>query len=105
MKFRDYLIDKKIDPAAFAKSEPEQFSEFSRSFGQMHPNSFTMQKLFLINSIRRAYPLPADQWVKAEKRPEKAPAPMPVKPASQVSPDMKKPSRPVIKPKPIIKKK
>ncbi|MCA6078062.1 hypothetical protein [Fulvivirga sedimenti] len=105
MKFRDYLVDKKIDPAAFAKSEPARFSEFSKAFAQMHPNSFTMQKLFLINSIRRLYPLPADQWVKADKRTEKASAPVLAKPASKIAQDVKKPSRPVIKPKPIIKKK
>lgn len=54
--FEEYLR-KKIDGAAFAQHEPQRWQEFQELFAQMHPNSFTAQKLFLINTIRRNYPL------------------------------------------------
>ena len=105
MEFNEYLKDKKIDPAAFQAGDPDQYREFAVLFAQMHPGSFTMQKLFLINAVRRAYPLPQDQWQK--EKPASAPA---VK-----KPVLKKPvqktegapasAKPKFRPKPIIKKK
>lgn len=56
-EFEAYLTDKKIDSDAFRKVEPEQWSEFKRLYDQVHPNSFTAQKLNLINPIRRRFPL------------------------------------------------
>ena len=63
MTFREYLQAKKIDPKAFALGEPRQFREFKLLFDQVHPDSFTAQKLFLINKIRRKFPYtkPADE--------------------------------------------
>ena len=58
MTFKEYLHAKKIDPKGFALGEPDRFREFKLLFEQVHPDSFTAQKLFLINSIRRRYPLP-----------------------------------------------
>ena len=55
MNFEDYLQAKKIDAAGFSEAEPELFLLWKMDFSQMHPNSFTMQKLNLINSIRRKY--------------------------------------------------
>lgn len=57
MTFEEYLIKKKIDPEAFRKGEPERWQEWHGLFEQMHPNSFTEQKKFLINDIRRKYQL------------------------------------------------
>lgn len=57
MDFEDYLIGKKIDPAGFRSTEPERYQEFRAIFEQVHPDSFTAQKLFLINKIRRQYPV------------------------------------------------
>ena len=57
MTFKEYLHAKKIDPGGFALAEPERFREFKLLFDQVHPDSFTAQKLFLINPIRRKYPL------------------------------------------------
>jgi hypothetical protein len=57
LTFEEYLVQKKIDSAAFKQAEPERFEEFSSLFAQVHPNSFTVQKLNLINSIRRRYQL------------------------------------------------
>ena len=81
MEFEEYLIGKKIDPAKFKKGEPSTFEELSELFSQVHPNSFTQQKLFLINPIRRKYTLTDEELVK--------------KPVSA------KPVRPKMKPKPL----
>lgn len=66
MKFDEYLEGKKIDPKKYQQAEPEQYKEFKRIFDQVHPDSFTQQKLFLINKIRRTYKLEAET---AEKKP------------------------------------
>ena len=79
MDFSAYLKAKKIDEQAWQKSAPDQFRELKSVFDQVHPDSFTAQKLFLINPIRRAYPL----------REEEATKPL-----------AKKAARPMIKPKP-----
>lgn len=58
--FEEYLTQKKIDPIAFQKGDPARWQEFKNLFDQVHPGSFTAQKLFLINAIRRSYPLVTD---------------------------------------------
>ncbi|MBO9641323.1 hypothetical protein [Siphonobacter aquaeclarae] len=55
MTFEEYLHQKKINAQAFAKAEPERFEEWKQLFAQLHPDSFTAQKKFLINPIRRKY--------------------------------------------------
>ncbi len=55
MTFEEYLITKKIDSDKFKKSEPQRFDEWKFLFAQMHAESFTSQKKFLINSTRRKY--------------------------------------------------
>lgn len=55
--FKAYLVSKKIDPAQFNATEPELFEKLSSIFQEMSPQSFTAQKLFLINPIRRKYKL------------------------------------------------
>ncbi len=79
MEFSAYLIAKKIDEAAWKKAYPDQFAELKSLFDQVHPDSFTAQKLFLINPIRRKFPLKETEASKTT-RPKAA--------------------RPVIKPKP-----
>lgn len=59
MTFKDYLLSKKIEPKGFALGQPERFREWKAIFDQAHPDSFTAQKLFLINKLRRTYPLAA----------------------------------------------
>ena len=56
MTFEEYLTSKKIDSLAFLNAEPEKYKEYKEIFEQMHPNSFSMQKLNMINPIRRRYP-------------------------------------------------
>lgn len=53
MGLEEYLKQKKIDSATFKKKFPDVFDTFNKHFEQMHPESFTAQKLFLINNIRR----------------------------------------------------
>lgn len=55
--FEKYLIEKNINPQLFKEKEPTRFQEFEQLFAQIHPKSFTAQKLYLINKIRRMYQL------------------------------------------------
>lgn len=55
MTFEEYLTTKKIDAVQFQKSEPQRFDEWKSLFAQMHAESFTSQKKFLINPTRRKY--------------------------------------------------
>jgi hypothetical protein len=55
--FEEYLIGKNIDSAAFKNAEEKIWMQWKEEFEQMHPNSFTVQKLNLINPIRRKYTL------------------------------------------------
>ena len=57
MSFEDYLREKKIDTSAFKTNEPERWLEWNTIFVELSPASFTAQKLYLINPIRRKYPL------------------------------------------------
>lgn len=73
MTFEEYLTNKKIDSVAFKKEEMILWQKFNLLFEQMHPNSFTMQKLNLINGIRRKYPLREVSVKKIEKSKPKRP--------------------------------
>ena len=85
MDFEAYLVSKKIDSAAFRQYEPERWQEFSTLFNEVHPNSFTAQKLYLINPIRRKYPLKE-------------------MPAASTADDAPKPAaKPLMKPRPKFK--
>jgi hypothetical protein len=65
LTFEEYLIQKKIDPRLFKEGEPDRYEEFEKLFAQVHPNSFTFQKLNLINFIRRKYLLVEEAKVAA----------------------------------------
>ena len=92
MTFEEYLVSKKIDSGAFSKNEPEVWATWKTEFDQMHPQSFTAQKLYLINPIRRKYLL------KEEVKPQPS-TPATVTPASTGATKAK----PVMKPKPKFK--
>ncbi|AEI49243.1 hypothetical protein [Runella slithyformis] len=55
MSFEEYLITKKIDIKAFRQHEAERFQEWAALYAQVHPESFTAQKKFLLNDVRRKY--------------------------------------------------
>jgi hypothetical protein len=57
VNFEAYLTSKKIDSAAFRKAEPELWDNWEKEFELLHANSFTAQKLYLINPLRRKYQL------------------------------------------------
>ena len=57
MNFEAYLVSKKIDSDAFKQAEKDLWLLWQVEFEQLHPNSFTAQKLYLINPVRRKYPL------------------------------------------------
>jgi hypothetical protein len=56
MTFVEYLDSKKIDATSFQKGEPQVYADWESTFNQIHPNSFTAQKLYVINSTRRKFP-------------------------------------------------
>ena len=55
MRFDEYLISKKIDPGQFSKHDAKQYATWEAEYAQLHPESFTAQKKFLINAVRRRY--------------------------------------------------
>ncbi|TRX55559.1 hypothetical protein FNH22_18175 [Fulvivirga sp. M361] len=57
MVWEDFLTKKKIDGDAFKQHEPELWTQWKGLYEQMHPKSFVAQKLYLINPVRRKYPL------------------------------------------------
>ena len=63
MTFEAYLISKKIDPQKFENLDSTLFNTLRQYFEQVSPNSFTQQKLFHINDIRRKYTLEVTQPV------------------------------------------
>ncbi|MCU0419831.1 MAG: hypothetical protein MUC38_09250 [Cyclobacteriaceae bacterium] len=69
VSFEEYLTGKKIDAAAFRLAEPDWYAALEREFVHLHPNSFTAQKLYLINPLRRKY------WLKPVKIETTAPEP------------------------------
>jgi len=109
VNFEDYLKSKKIDSAAFLRSEPERWKTWSAEFEQVHPNSFTLQKLNLINPLRRKYllkqePIKMSESAESQQVPKPAEAiianpEIPPKEAPAASPKPAIP-RPVFKPKP-----
>jgi hypothetical protein len=56
--FEAYCVLKNIDSKLFSENEPFIFNEMKALFEQISTNSFTQQKLFLINNWRRKYHLP-----------------------------------------------
>ena|SRR5687768_511181 len=89
--FEEYLISKKIDSNLFKTSEPGVWETWKKEFAEMHPNSFTVQKLNLINPIRRKYQL-------ATIPEEKKPGVVPSNTAPAQAPAVKA-GRPLIRPK------
>jgi len=57
MKFNDYLAQKNICSTSFLAGDSALFQAWSTSFNLLHPASFTEQNKFIINKIRRKYPL------------------------------------------------
>jgi len=53
--FDEYLLSKKIDANLFKKAEGQLYASLKDIYDQVSPKSFTSQKLFLINPLRRKY--------------------------------------------------
>lgn len=101
MNFEEYLVSKKIDATLFQEKENALWVTWKDEFDTMHPNSFTAQKLYLINPIRRKYPLKIEVvnpvGAISNPAPETTVASKSVKPA-MAKPSMQKPaiSKPVV---------
>lgn len=85
LSFEEYCKKKKIDPDLFMKAEPTRFHEWKHIFEQVHPDSFTEQKKFLINPTRKQYLL-----IEKEEEKNSASTPSSSKPAVKIPP-FKKP--------------
>ena len=57
-EFIAYLEGKNIDAKAFKLGDADTYIEWEEYFSQVHPKSFTSQKFYLINNIRRRFQLP-----------------------------------------------
>ncbi|MHA8066836.1 hypothetical protein V7S76_09145 [Aquirufa sp. ROCK2-A2] len=57
MEFDNYLASKKIDASSFKEKELDRYNVWKIEFEMMHETSFTDQKKFQINKIRRKYTL------------------------------------------------
>ena len=57
LSFSAYLLQKKINEETFSASEKAIFLDWKTLFDQVHPDSFTLQEKFHINTIRRKFPL------------------------------------------------
>ena len=55
LTFEEYLIQKNIDREQFRTAEPARYLEWGTLFSEIHPDSFTLQKKFLLNDVRRRY--------------------------------------------------
>ncbi|WPP49024.1 hypothetical protein [Catalinimonas niigatensis] len=66
-EFEEYLTNKKIDAKALRETEPHLWEEWISLFAKVHPNSFSQQKLFLINAVRRRFPLENNAETEQEK--------------------------------------
>ncbi|MFB9296174.1 hypothetical protein [Persicitalea jodogahamensis] len=55
ISFKEYLVQKNIAEEKFRAGEPALFQEWELLFSEIHPDSFTAQKKFLINDIRRRF--------------------------------------------------
>lgn len=106
MDFKQYLASKRIDAQKFAAAKAVQYTAWEKAFEQMSPDSFTSQKKFLINKIRRAYWL--EQVAEEVKEVKKVAA----KPVMKPKPAGTGAAKPVVKPKiggaapkPVIKPK
>lgn len=86
--FAAFLNSKNIDSEAFKNAEPGVWETWKNEFDQMHPASFTVQKLNLINAIRRKYLRQNTTSTTSGTEPKAAPA-QPVA----------KPGRPLMKPR------
>jgi hypothetical protein len=73
VNFEAFLLSKKIDPDRFRAAEKEAWESWKLDFEEMHPASFASQKLFLINPIRRKYPISRptkDEMLVADRKDE-----------------------------------
>jgi hypothetical protein len=70
-EFVEFLKKKNIDAERFRSGDSEIYAEWLLLFSQTHPKSFTAQKLYQINALRRKYILnDKNQASKSAQMPE-----------------------------------
>ena len=106
MTFEEYLVQKKIDSKAFMQAEESLWNEFNTHFDQQHPKSFTAQKLFLINGIRRKYPYTiAEQTIINTEKKVSRPVIKKRTVTEDVNTDQSESNAQPVRPKPVMKAK
>lgn len=76
MNFEEHLTSKKIDSKAFQQAEPQEWQAWKVIFDEISPASFTAQKLYRINPIRRKYKLTASVTEASAAPPAAKPKPV-----------------------------
>ena len=106
MNFEEYLKSKKIDSDSFMASEQSVWESWKAEFDEVGPTSFTAQKLYLINPVRRKYHL-KEETIIAAKPAGLTPPPLAQPPATSANdqpPNPATPPKPVV-PRPVFKPK
>jgi len=67
MTWEEYCISKKIDSEKFRAAGGVKWQELKTIFEQVHPDSFTEQKKFIINDLRRRFLFVAPATIDANK--------------------------------------
>ncbi len=68
MTWEEYCISKKLDSEKFKTAQPQQWQDLKAIFEQVHPNSFTEQKKFIINDLRRRFLYVAPTIIDTDKQ-------------------------------------
>src|SRR5687768_8842644 len=55
MTFEEYLTKRRVNVAAFAAGCPNGFAHWQNRFGQMHPESFTLEVKMVLNDVRKKF--------------------------------------------------
>jgi hypothetical protein len=99
VNFEEYLRSKKIDSAAFRAAEEQQWESWEKEFQQISESSFTSQKLYLINPVRRKYPFTPDIQVNTSPA-QSSPTESTNETVVSAKPPSTPVARPVFRPKP-----
>lgn len=67
-EFENFLEKKKINSKTFKENDPAKWKKWAEAFSQQHPASFVAQQLYLINAIRRTYPLSEKEEASNEQK-------------------------------------
>lgn len=91
MEFEEYCRLKKIDSKSFEQAEPRIYADMKSMFSTTHIESFTIQKKFIINNLRRRFK-PFIEVVTETAKPTSEPVAKKVVIPGVAKPQIKKPA-------------